>query len=62
MLALTTGTASVLTMDKTITVTVDGEQRTIHTFASSVAGALESAGLRIDEQDALAPTANSAVE
>ncbi len=62
MLALTTGIASVLTMDKTITVTVDDEQRTIHTFASSVAGALESAGLRVDEQDALAPTANSAVE
>jgi uncharacterized protein YabE (DUF348 family) len=62
MLALTTGTASVLTMDKTITVTVDDEQRTIHTFASSVAGALESAGLRVNEQDALAPTANSAVE
>lgn len=61
MLALTTGTAAALTMDKTITVTVDGEQRTIHTFASSVAGALESAGLRVDEQDALAPTANSAV-
>ena len=62
MLALTTGIASALTMDKTITVTVDDEQRTIHTFASSVAGALESAGLRVDEQDALAPTANSAVE
>jgi len=62
ILALTTGAATVLTMDKTITVTVDDEQRTIHTFASSVAGALESAGLRVDEQDALAPTANSAVE
>ncbi len=49
-------------MDKTITITVDGEQRTIHTFAPSVAGALESAGLRVDEQDALAPTANSFVE
>lgn len=62
MLALTTGSAAALTMDKTITITVDDEQRTIHTFASSVAGALESAGLRVDEQDALAPTANSAVE
>lgn len=62
MLALTTGTAAALTMDKTITITVDGEQRTIHTFAPSVAGALESAGLRVDEQDALAPTSNSAIE
>jgi uncharacterized protein YabE (DUF348 family) len=49
-------------MDKAITITVDGEQRTIHTFAPSVKGALESAGLRVDEQDALAPAANSPVE
>jgi resuscitation-promoting factor RpfB len=61
-LALPTGTAVALTTDKTITITVDDEQRTIHTFASSVAGALESAGLRVDEQDALAPTTNSAIE
>ncbi|MBW0008528.1 MAG: transglycosylase family protein [Pseudonocardiales bacterium] len=62
ILALTTGTAAALTLDKTITIAVDDEQRTIHTFASSVAGALESAGLRVDDQDALAPTASSAVE
>ncbi|MGH3821283.1 MAG: transglycosylase family protein [Pseudonocardiaceae bacterium] len=49
-------------MDKTVTITVDDEQRTIHTFASSVAGALESAGLQVGDQDALAPTANSALE
>jgi uncharacterized protein YabE (DUF348 family) len=49
-------------MDKTITITVDDEQRTIHTFASSVSGALESAGLRVDDLDALAPTANSAID
>jgi uncharacterized protein YabE (DUF348 family) len=61
-LTLPTGTAAALTLDKTITITVDDEQRTIHTFASSVAGALDSAGLRVDEQDALAPTVNSAIE
>lgn len=49
-------------MHKTITITVDDQQRTINTFASSVAGALESAGLRVGDQDALAPTASSAVE
>ncbi len=48
-------------MDKTITVEVDGEQRTIHTFASSVSGALESVGLRVDGKDSLAPAANSAI-
>jgi resuscitation-promoting factor RpfB len=48
-------------MDKTVTITVDDEQRTIHTFSSSVRGALESAGLRVGDQDALAPAAGSAV-
>jgi resuscitation-promoting factor RpfB len=49
-------------MGKTVTITVDDHQRTIHTFASSVAGALESAGLQVGDQDALAPGANSAIE
>ena len=61
MLVLATGTAAALTLDKTITITVDDEQRKIHTFASSVAGALESAGLRVDDQDTLAPTASTTV-
>ncbi|MGH4007263.1 MAG: transglycosylase family protein [Pseudonocardiaceae bacterium] len=62
VLALPTGTAAALTMDKAITVEVDGEQRTIHTFASSVSEALESAGLRVEDQDTLAPSANSPIE
>ncbi|MGH3852784.1 MAG: transglycosylase family protein [Pseudonocardiaceae bacterium] len=62
ILALTTGTAAGVAMHKTITITVDDQQRNINTVASSVAGALESAGLRVDDQDTLAPTASSAVE
>jgi resuscitation-promoting factor RpfB len=61
-LGLPAGTAAALAMDKAVTVTVDDEQRTVHTFASSVAEALESAGLQVSDQDALAPTANSAIE
>ncbi|MGH3801325.1 MAG: transglycosylase family protein [Pseudonocardiaceae bacterium] len=61
VLALPTGTAAALTMDKTITVEVDGEQRTVHTFASSVSGALESAGLRVEDQDTLAPAVSSPI-
>ena len=49
-------------MGKTVTITVDDEQRTIHTYASSVAGALQSAGLQVGDQDALAPTASSGIE
>ncbi|MGH3992983.1 MAG: transglycosylase family protein [Pseudonocardiaceae bacterium] len=61
-LVLGAGTASALTAGKTVTVMVDGEQRTLHTFASSVSGALESAGLQADAKDALAPTAESKID
>ncbi|HET9253940.1 MAG TPA: transglycosylase family protein [Pseudonocardiaceae bacterium] len=61
-LGLPAGAAAAFAMDKTVTITVDDEQRTIHTLSSSVAGALESAGLQVGDQDALAPTADSAVE
>jgi resuscitation-promoting factor RpfB len=49
-------------MGKTITVEVDGEQRTIHTYASSVSGALEAAGLTVEDKDTLAPSANSTID
>jgi uncharacterized protein YabE (DUF348 family) len=49
-------------MDKAITVVVDDQEQTIHTFASSVSGALESADLRVEDTDVLAPTANSPIE
>ncbi|MGH3872005.1 MAG: transglycosylase family protein [Pseudonocardiaceae bacterium] len=49
-------------MNKTITVEVDGEQRTIRTFATSVSGALESAGLRVEGKDTLAPSVHSPIE
>jgi len=47
--------AVALAADKTITVTVDGEDRTLHTFAGDVAGALESAGLTPAPQDRVEP-------
>ncbi|MGH3928764.1 MAG: transglycosylase family protein, partial [Pseudonocardiaceae bacterium] len=60
--ALSAGAASALTLGKTVTIMVDDEQRIIHTFASSVSGALDSAGLHADEKDALAPTADSKID
>ncbi|MGH3937545.1 MAG: transglycosylase family protein [Pseudonocardiaceae bacterium] len=60
--ALSAGAASALTLGKTVTIMVDDEQRIIHTFASSVAGALDSAGLHADGRDALAPTADSKID
>jgi uncharacterized protein YabE (DUF348 family) len=49
-------------MDKTVTVVVDNEAHTVHTYADNVSGALDSAGLHADDKDALAPTADSKVD
>jgi uncharacterized protein YabE (DUF348 family) len=55
LVALLGGGATALAMDKTITVTVDGQDRTLHTFAGDVAGALRAAGLTATPQDRVEP-------
>lgn len=60
-LALGGGTVA-LAKSKTVTIAVDGEERTVRTFASTVAGALEDAGLQADGGDTLAPTPGADVE
>jgi resuscitation-promoting factor RpfB len=59
LVALTTGGATAIAMDKSVTINLDGEARVVHTFASTVGGALESAGLTVGEHDALAPAADT---
>ncbi|RJQ71662.1 resuscitation-promoting factor [Pseudonocardiaceae bacterium YIM PH 21723] len=49
-------------MDKSVTLEVDGEEMQIHTLASTVDGALESAGLSAAEHDALAPAADTKID
>jgi uncharacterized protein YabE (DUF348 family) len=49
------GGAAALATGKTVTVNVDGEARTLFTYASDVAGALESAGLRATGRDRVSP-------
>ncbi|MGH3980914.1 MAG: transglycosylase family protein [Pseudonocardiaceae bacterium] len=61
-LTLTAGTASAFAMTKTVIVTVDGEEQTVRTLASTVAGALESAGLQADDKDTLAPTSSTGID
>lgn len=51
----------VIAMTKTVTVTVDGESRSVSTMASTVGGALESADLTIGEHDTLAPAAEQEI-
>ncbi len=62
LLAVTAGSATALAMNKTVTVAVDGRERTISTFADTVHGALASAGLRTDDKDTLAPSGDAGIE
>ncbi|HVL83299.1 MAG TPA: transglycosylase family protein, partial [Pseudonocardia sp.] len=55
VLALLGGGATALAADKSVTVTVDGEDRVVHTFAGDVAGALAAAGLAAGPQDRVTP-------
>ncbi len=55
LIALLGGGATAVAMDKTVTVTVDGQDRTLHTFAGDVAAALDAAGLAPAAQDKVEP-------
>ncbi|HEY0814550.1 MAG TPA: transglycosylase family protein [Pseudonocardia sp.] len=55
LIALTGGGASALAMDKTITITADGTDRTVHTFGHDVASALRAAGIVPAAQDRVEP-------
>ena len=59
LLAVGGGTAA--SMAKTVTITVDGEQREVTTLAGSVQGALSAAGLTPGAYDLVAPAATSAI-
>ena len=50
---------SVFVLDKSVTITVDGKDRTVHTFAVDVLGAVQSAGLRVTPRDRLEPAAGT---
>jgi len=56
---LVAGGATAVAADKVVTVTVDGRDRIVHTFAGDVGGALASAGIRTTPQDRLEPAATT---
>jgi resuscitation-promoting factor RpfB len=51
----TIGGGTVAALTKTVTITVDGQQRQVTTLAGTVSGALSAAGLSVGEHDTLAP-------
>jgi len=61
VIALVAGGGVVAAAHKTVSVTVDGQQQEVGTFAGSVQGALDSAGLTISEHDTVAPLVDTAV-
>lgn len=62
MLALLAGgLVTYSAMDKTVVLAVDGEQREVRTFAGTVAGVLERAGVEVTDRDVVAPSLDSAV-
>jgi len=61
LVIMTTGGAAAITLDKSVVIDFDGQARVVHTFASTVSGALTAAGLGVGEHDALAPSAHAEI-
>jgi uncharacterized protein YabE (DUF348 family) len=59
LVGLVAAGATAVAADKVVTVTVDGRDRLVHTFADTVGGALSSAGLVAMAQDRLEPAAGT---
>nr|WP_033288357.1 resuscitation-promoting factor [Amycolatopsis jejuensis] len=61
MITVGGGGAAALAMNKSITVDVDGQQRTIHSYGDTVGEVLEDAGLSVGAHDSLSPSPQAAV-
>jgi resuscitation-promoting factor RpfB len=61
LIGLVAGSAAWLTMDKSVRLTVDGEARTVSTYASTVSGVLDDAGVTVNEHDTLAPAQDAKI-
>jgi len=55
LFGLVAGSVAWMSLDKTVRLSVDGEVRSLSTYASTVGGVLEDAGLAVGEHDVLAP-------
>ena len=53
--------AAAMAMDKTVTIDVDGQEKTVHTFGSTVKDALQKDGLTVGQHDALSPSLTSPI-
>ncbi|MFF7246822.1 ubiquitin-like domain-containing protein [Embleya sp. NPDC008237] len=56
------GTTAFVAYDKTVKLVVDGEERTVHTFASNVSGLLDRQEVKVGEHDIVAPGRKASLE
>jgi uncharacterized protein YabE (DUF348 family) len=61
LVALVAGTTAFVNADKSITLTVDGQQQHVHTFARTVGQLLQQQHVTIDSRDVVAPSSTSAL-
>ena len=61
VVAMLAGGGVAMAAHKDVTVTVDGQIQELGTFAGSVEGALDSAGVTIGEHDTVAPALDTAI-
>ncbi|MCU1690628.1 MAG: hypothetical protein JWN20_2556 [Jatrophihabitantaceae bacterium] len=59
---LVAGSVAWTLVDKTVTIRVDGVDRSVHTVARTVTGALEDAGIDVDNHDVIAPSVDSTIK
>lgn len=62
ILGLLGGSLAWASLSKTVTVSVDGEEREVSTLASTVQGALDSADLDVAEHDVVIPAPRTAIQ
>ncbi len=58
---ITAGAGTVAALTKSVTITVDGQQRQITTLAGTVDGALSAAGISVADHDTLAPAKGATI-
>ncbi|HWO66471.1 MAG TPA: transglycosylase family protein [Umezawaea sp.] len=61
LVTITGGGATAIAMDKSITVDVDGQEKTVRTFDSTVGDILADEGIAVGEHDALSPSPSTKV-
>ena len=52
---LVAGTTAFVALDKTVTLSIDGQQRQVSTYARTVGDVLESEGIQVDDHDLVSP-------